>query len=546
MTHDELKRLEESLASRDQGDLGGLQGIPNDIQVQQTPGRIAPAPYQPIDQAQQYQPLASPNEQPGLDPIGLPGWSDTPEQGGLGLAGRGAQPQESLSLADRYAREVFPGMQEKLGFWDRARANEAIMNGGLNHLATARQAAAHQVAQIEEQKRQHDLQMIEKLMATGNMDALIEYGKKNPNSPAGLIGQSLSKQHLADVAMGIQEGLIPDEVMQRIVSKQATPTEIRAWGDSVVEIRKANAKEQAKAYHLKRAMDTPVEQRTPYQQQLADEHQQALDLKNADETLKRAQAAKAWMEAERGPIDHSEMNKTHESMFGKPWAQGSLDSQSKARDATWRGRTQAHTDVTSDTPVGQLGKSQEYRDPVTGHAAPAWATQKQLQQMGYVNIEPTQVQTISQLRNVDEAMKEVLGAGTALVRKATGSSLFDIPAGFLQTKIVDLTKKYAGDPNAALLQSALSRIAPSMAKLAGDTGNIAVAEQQIYKDAVFSGSDTLESFATKIKSILQAQKRTRASLGFVDDEKSYIRRLAIQGKTDDQIKAIIEERKRMQ
>lgn len=244
-----------------------------------------------------------------------------------------------------------------------------------------------------------------------------------------------------------------------------------------------------------------------------------------------------------------------EKKYGKPMLFKDLQPDEKAtvnktlveRQGQIAGsRTSGVQGAMGDVPVAQLGKSQEYRDPVTGHAAPGWATQRQLQQMGYVNIEPTQVQTVSQLSNVDAAMKEILGAGAALVRQETGSTLFDIPLGFLQTPIIDLMKKYAGDPNAALLQSALSRIAPSMAKLAGDTGNIAVAEQQIYKDSVFSNGDTLESFAAKIKSIMQAQKRTKSSLGFVDDEKSYTRRLAIQGKTDEQIKAILEERRRMQ
>lgn len=555
MTPEHLRELERLLAPRDQGGTEDVQGIPNDINLQRTPGAISPAPYQPIDSAQVYQPQGE--TQGGLDQPSLPGpspspnlsgWADSPEQGGLGIAGPGPQPLQPETLDEHFARQLFPDFKGNLGYWDKVRLRTGMMDA-IPNLAAQRQATALHFAQLEEQKRQHNWGVAEKLISSGNIEALDKFGDEFP--PAKVIAQAVSKQDLAELPTFMDRGYLDPQFVQRLVNPQPgaklpSAGEIRSHVDMAKSMYKEDVKVEAKNRQLEMALNTPQAQRRPSQQQLVDEHQSALDLKNADTELKKAQAAKARMEAQRGPIDHSEMNKTHESMFGVPWAQGTPETQSQARDATWKGRTQAHMEVASDTPVGQSGKAQEFRDPVSGNAAPSWATPKQLQSMGFVNIEPTQVQTVSQLRNVDAAMKEILGAGTALVRKETGSTLFDIPMGFLQTPIISLIKKYAGDPNAALLESALSRIAPSMAKLAGDTGNIAVAEQQIYKDAVFSNSDTLESFAAKLKSIMQAQKRTRAALGFVDDDRAYVRRLAIQGKTDEQIKAILEERKRMQ
>lgn len=301
--------------------------------------------------------------QSGQDPFGiaqlpgqpnrLAGLQDPTAQGGLGIAGPGPAPDRQMSMRpeDIFARDLF-GPNVDLGYWDRIRLRSNMAEGGLTQLAMNRQTQANRLAQIEESKRNHDLQMVEKLMASGNMDALIEYGKQHPDSPATLIGQSISKQHLADVATGIKDGLVPDEVIQRVLSKQATPTEIGAWANSIVEIRKANAKEQAKAFHLQKAMNTPADQRNPYQQQLVDEHQSALELKNAETDLKKAQTKKALMEAERGPVDNSTLAKIHEMIAGgQSWKQGTPETQRKALDEYAKLYPEGRTAVQMGTPM---------------------------------------------------------------------------------------------------------------------------------------------------------------------------------------------------
>jgi hypothetical protein len=287
-----------------------------------------------------------------------------------------------------------------------------------------------------------------------------------------------------------------------------------------------------------------------FQQLHSDKTKKSLELEKlqADLGLTKAQTLKVAHEAEVGTRpDRSLANKVHQSMFGVPFEQGNEESQAAALKSYFAGSAQGHQQVTENIPVSQTGKAQEFRDPVTGQAAPGWATPKQLAELGFVNIEPSQAQTVNSIRNVDALMKEIKSAGSSLLRKETGAgNLADIPMGFLQIPIVKLIKKYAGDPDAQLLQSDIARVAPALARLAGDTGNIALAEQEMYQKAVFSDADTLESFSGKIQSIDNAQARTRSSLGFVPDEKAYLRRLIIQGKTDEQIKAIVAERKRFQ
>lgn len=246
-----------------------------------------------------------------------------------------------------------------------------------------------------------------------------------------------------------------------------------------------------------------------------------------------------------------------QEMFGKRYGTNVLfkqltpDEKAKVNDAlvTRQGqmtgsRITGQQAALGMVPVGQLGKSQNYRDPVTGKAAPSWANQQDLQRMGAVEVENPQIQTVTQLTNVDEAMKEILKAGSAITRKATGTGLFDVPAGMAQTPIVNLLKKYAGDPDVALLQSAINRITPTLSKLGGDTANVAVEERKIYADSIFQPSDTLQSFSAKVRSIMNAQKRTREAMGFIPDERTYLQKLIARGLSDKEIEALVQERRR--
>lgn len=505
---------------------------------------LAAAPLSPSNISQFYQDKIAPSvdEGIGLAKRGLEAITPSPE-----TRGQIGDFMQNLALRLEAGAAVGAG---RTPLWmqmrDQQQKQQQLEQSNQIHRDTLRQ----QLEAQQETKRNHNWQVTEKLISTGNVEALQEWGKQFPE--AGMIARAVSKQDLAELPAYVDGGYIPQEFMQRFQKPKpgdapVTAGEIRAHVDMAKIMYKDDAKEKAKQIQLRMAIDTPKEQRRPSQQMLVDDDQASRDLKASQTEAHKATAAKDRAFAQMGPVDHSEANRYHQSLFGMPFSQGTPETQSKALAVKSEAYQQGRLNVGMETPVGQSKSSQEWRHPVSGQAAPSWATPKQLANMGYVNIESTQVPTVTQLKNVDAAMKEILGAGSSLVRRATGAgALTEIPLGMLQTPLVQLFKTYAGDPDAQVLQSALGRIAPAMAKLSGDTGNIALAEQQIYKDAVFSDADTLESFVAKIKSITDAQKRTRESMGFVPDEKSYIRRLIVQGKSDAEIKAIMDEQKRYQ
>jgi hypothetical protein len=412
-----------------------------------------------------------------------------------------------------------------------------------------REAMAQRIQQAEEQKRQHNWGIAEKLMTTGNMGALEEFAKTQFPDAMPIV-QGVSKQHLSSIPILANQGYLPQDFIQRVMNPKpgaqpVTPAEVSMHVKMGMDNWQADMKEEAKTKLLTDAINTPPMQRRPHQQLLVEEHQKKLEVQNADIELKKAQAAKATKYADEGPPDHSTINQLSKSIHGQPFDNTTQAQQQQTMAKYAAMRPEAQQQVTSAIPVGQTGKAQEFRDPVTGQAAPSWATPQQLADLGFVNIEPSQIAAVNGIRNVDAAMKEIVSAGSSLLRKESGTGNWaEIPRGILQMPIVNLIRKYSGNPDAAVLDSAIKRISPTLAKLSGDTGNIALAEQQLYASSIFSDSDTLESLHRKVQSIQEAQSRTRAALGFVPDEKAYMRRLIIQGKTDEQIKATMAERNR--
>lgn len=508
MTPEQERELAQLLAERPSTDLGGLEGIPNETLRKGVPGVIDPAPSDPISPEQGYRSQLDPMALSA--PPDLSGWADSPDQGGLGVAGQGSQGLPQLSLADRYVREVFPDFQGELGFWDRARVHDAMMNGGLAQLVGQRQSRAFQLQQLEETKRQHDFQMIEKLMATGNMDGLIEYGKQNPNSPAGLIGQSLSKQHLADVAAGVREGLVPDEFLKRIETKTATPTEIKAWGDTVVEIRRANAKEQAKAFHLKKAMDTPAEQRSPYQQQLVDERQAALDLKKTEDVLKNALALKALSEAERGPVDNSNLEKIHEMVSGgKSWRQGDAKTQQKALDEYARLMPEGRTSVMLGTPIPVEKRSNLIdRNEFLKHDKlvnpPQGATEGATRSGAYVEMTDKQREDWGNLVNSGATLQTLFDEIEPLITAETPTKA---AKQFARLHLEAVTKK---NPKAATYLADSEAFSSRMARVFGsEVGVLTNPDVERWRRALPTFGDTKQVVAEKKKLFMGIYKQTK-------------------------------------
>lgn len=371
MTLEEAYRqaVQERQERAGQNNLNGLQGIPNDIDVNRMPGppAIQPSDRIPADQGYQMQPdpnnMTNPPARQMADqaiPMNearlgqLAGWADAPEQGGLGLAGPGPLPDRQETLDEHFARQLFPGFKGELGFWDKARLRTGMMEA-IPSMAAQRQTMALKVAELEEQKRQHNWGVAEKLISTGNIEALDKFGDEFP--PAKMIAQAVSKQDLAELPTFIERGYLDPQFVQRFVQpkpgeKAPSVGEIRSHVDMAKSMYKEDVKVEAKNRQLELAMNTPKEQRRPSQQQLVDEHQSALDLKAADTDFKKAQAEKARMEAQRGPLDNSNLEKIHEMVSGgQSWRQGTPQTQQKALDAYARLMPEGRTAVMMGTPI---------------------------------------------------------------------------------------------------------------------------------------------------------------------------------------------------
>jgi hypothetical protein len=163
--------------------------------------------------------------------------------------------------------------------------------------------------------------------------------------------------------------------------------------------------------------------------------------------------------------------------------------------------------------------AQLWRNAETGEAANPAMTPAKAKEQGFINIEPQQIQTVTQVQNVQAGLDSVRQAATKLLRNATGYTLLDAPAGVLQSTWLSLKRK-GGNRDLAALESAIARITPGMAKLGGDTGNVAVAEREIYASSIFNDNDTIESVMDKVNAIDGANANTLKSIGLKPKQKA--------------------------
>lgn len=158
-----------------------------------------------------------------------------------------------------------------------------------------KQMFAQQQAQAEEAKRQHNMMMTEKLIQTGNLDALNAFGKEF--APAGLIGSAMAQKDLAEVPSLLKGGYLEEDFIKSVFdedpSKRPTPGQIKAHVDFAKEMFKADYKAQVKNSALDKALAVPADKRTPGQARLVEDHQTELDLKKAQTEEHQAKAVKA-------------------------------------------------------------------------------------------------------------------------------------------------------------------------------------------------------------------------------------------------------------
>lgn len=242
----------------------------------------------------------------------------------------------------------------------------------LKQQADARkQAFAMQQAQLEEQKNQHHMQTVEKLIATGNPDALIEYGKSTGYAPASLIGQAVTKQDLAEIPRLLKGGYLEEEWVKSVFDKEATnrptPGQIRARVKFATEMAGEDYKGEIKTRALDRALELQKSDPTKLtqgQMRLIKDHQTEQDLKQSQSEEHKAKAE--HFKSGGDEKDHSLLGRVAEKMFGKPWAKLEQPEKEMAYAQYRKDETKSRADAAIETQRAQIsvpnyptGKNQE-------------------------------------------------------------------------------------------------------------------------------------------------------------------------------------------
>jgi hypothetical protein len=157
-------------------------------------------------------------------------------------------------------------------------------------------------------------------------------------------------------------------------------------------------------------------------------------------------------------------------------------------------------------------EAQLWRDPETGAAAPESMSLQEAEQKGYVTIKTQQLGLLGNVQTVLSAIDTIERVGSKLTNKAFGSALIDLPRQQAQSGLITL-KRLAGDEDLAELDTAISNILTPLRKVQGDTGNVAVAEQEITRGSLFKDSDTVDGFKKRIQVIRNTMADTMEQIG---------------------------------
>lgn len=335
MTLEEAYRqaVQEQQERAGQGGLNGLQGIPNDIDVNRMPGPPAIQPSDRILADQGYQMQPDPNNMTNpparqmadqAQPLDeaklgdLAGWYNDPSdgKGGLGLAGPGPLPDRPETLDEHFARRIFPGFKGELSFGDKLRLRDGMMNA-IPSMAAQRQTTAQQQAELEEKKRQHDIGFFEKAM--GDPRKLEALSQMPGYSMAGQAKMMVKTMKDADYKSFPKyqktiERIQPGST-EKFLKGEMDYYEFNGLIDIARTSEKENAHAQAKNLALEDAMRTPKDQRTPFQESLVNDKDLAQRKVESEIYKNFAQGEKS----EQGPPDRTEINRVSLAETGKPF-----------------------------------------------------------------------------------------------------------------------------------------------------------------------------------------------------------------------------------
>lgn len=230
---------------------------------------------------------------------------------GLDLLGRGAKAilptQEGWNEGAMRLQNANAIVNGGTPLWMMQQQHQVQLGQHQELMAMKRQQMATELQRANEQRRQHDLQLLERAIANPRASTLLEQLGQDPNysmaSQAKMLHKGLKDADYSSFAA--YREFIPPDVQERFMQGQLPQHELNSWLDMAREDAKVNAKAQAKSMILSRATNKPADQRTPFEQQLVEEHeaQRELNKLKADETRSKteenlAQAAKYRKEAE--------------------------------------------------------------------------------------------------------------------------------------------------------------------------------------------------------------------------------------------------------
>ena len=168
-------------------------------------------------------------------------------------------------------------------------------------------------------------------------------------------------------------------------------------------------------------------------------------------------------------------------------------------------------------PIGE--HSQLWRDPSSRTALNAKRTPEEIyktygdKQKSPVVLQPTQVGAVNSINTTLEKLDIIERQSGKILRKYKAQLGSDIAAGFVQ-RIALLAKEHAGDPDLAQLNTAINTSLAQLQRLSGDTGNIAVAEQQIIRENILHPTDSVEALNERVGVIRNALGTTLEGMGF--------------------------------
>lgn len=428
--------------------------------------------------------------------------------------------------------------------------------GGLPALAThfmqQRQTAAAKLQQAEEQKRQHDIGLLEKAMTNPRAQLMLEQLGESQGYSMAPQARSLAKaMKEGDYAsFDAYKEVIPQDVQQRFVQGQLPHHELVAWLDHAREATKVNAKEKAKALLVQRAMNKKAEERTPHENQLVEEHQTALELKNAEIDLKKAQASKAKAEAEKGPNpDRTTIGRLHETLAGGlSWEQGTDATRRKTMDEYARLYPEGRTNVMLGTPA----KAEERSNLVDRKAfmekdqikqPPPGTTAGGTRSGDYVEMTDKQREDWSGIVNSGATLKTLFDMVDPLITATTPAQALK-QYGKLSLGAVAKT-----NPAAATYLADSEAFSSRMARVFGsEVGVLTQGDVNRWKNALPSFGDTKEVLAKKREVFFSIYKQTREmykkKIGGEDWTEDYVKlsrgpladaqKLGIHSKTTDE------------